>query len=137
MSYLYCVEKVRKIRDLENEMVEQIQKLYSTAFPPIFGYKLEYFIGEEEGTEREVLVFSLSSKTLGAIYRKQMRIPQGTVVEEHEPDFIGKIMTDFIMLGTSFITNNIMGQKAARQNDADGVLVKPYSEGRLNNINLN
>jgi hypothetical protein len=131
------MEGVRKIHDIENEMIGQIRQLYETAFPPIFGYTVEYFLGEEEGTQRGVLVYSVTSKVLGNIYRKQMRLPDHVVREEIEPDFLGKVITDFIMLGTSFITNNIMVAKASKANDVDGILVKPFSEGRLKNINPN
>lgn len=131
------MDKVRKIHELENEMIDSMKELYIKAFAPALGYRAEYYIGEEEGTQREVIVFELTSRMLGNIYRKSMRIPEGHVYEEYENDFISKIMTDFIMLGTTFLTNSIMASRAAQHNDADGILVKPFSGGRLNKINPN
>jgi hypothetical protein len=66
-----------------------------------------------------------------------MRLPDHVIRDEVEPDFLGKVLTDFIMLGTSFITNNIMASNASKANDVDGILVKPFSQGRLKNINPN
>ena len=131
------MEKVRKIHELENPLVDSMKELFQKAYPPALGYTLDYYHGEEEGTDRGVLVFVLNSTMLGEIYRKQMRLPKHIIREEVETDFIGKILTDFVMLGTTLITNNIMIQRAINKDVADGILIKPYSKGRLNNINLN
>ena len=131
------VENINKIEDRENEMVDQIKDLISKSFPPMFGHKIEYFVGEGEDTQRRFLVFDLSSKIFGGIYRKMVHVPPSKIIEEQESDFIGKILTDFILLGTTFLTNNIIASKAAKQEDSDAILKHPFSKGRLNNVNLN
>jgi len=131
------MEDVRKIRSRKNEMVDQIKSLIAKSFPPMFGHKIEYFTGEGEDTQRRFLVFDLSSEVFGNIYRKSVHIQPGKTIGDYENDFIGKILTDFILLGTTFLTNNIIASKAAQQEDSDAILTHPFSKGRLNNVNLN
>ena len=131
------MENVRKIKIRKNEMVDQIKDLIAKSFPPMFGHKVEYFIGEGEDTHRRFLVFDLSSKMFGQIYRKSIQIQPGKTISDYENDFIGKILTDFILLGTSFLTNNIIASRAAQQEDSDAILSHPFSKGRLNQVNLN
>ena len=131
------VENIKKIRNRKNEMVDQIKDLIAKSFPPMFGHKVEYFIGEGEDTQRKFLVFDLSSEMFGDIYRKSVHVQSGKTIGDYENDFIGKILTDFILLGTSFLTNNIIASKAAKQEDSDAILPHPFSKGRLNQVNLN
>lgn len=118
-------------------MVSQIAELLEKAFPPIFGYKVKYFIGEEEDTQRVMLVFEVTSKTLGSVYMKSMRMESKWEVDDVESDFIGRILTDFMLLGTTFLTQTIMASRAAQQEDSDAILIHPFSKSRLNNINPN
>jgi len=132
-----AVENIKKIKDRENEMVNQIKELIAKTFPPMFGHKVAYFTGEGEDTQRKFLVFDLTSEMFGDIYRKSVHVHPGKSISEVESDFIGKILTDFILLGTSFLTNNIIASKAAKHEDSDAILPHPFSKGRLNNVNLN
>lgn len=118
-------------------MVSQIAELLEKAFPPIFGYKVKYFIGEEEDTQRIMLVFEISAKTLGSVYKKSMRMDTAYAADDLEADFIGKILADFMLLGTTLLTNTIMASRAAKQEDAEAILIHPFSKSRLHNINLN
>jgi hypothetical protein len=131
------MENIKKIEDRENEMIDQIKALISKSFPPMLGHKVEYFIGEGEDTHRRFIVFDLSSKAFGGIYRKIVHMHPSKIISEQENDFIGRILTDFILLGTTFLTNNIIASKAAKQEDSDAILKHPFSKGRLNNVNLN
>ena len=117
-------------------MIDQIKDLIRKSYPPVLGYNVEYYIGEEDKTHHRVLVFEISSKAIENIYRKAVRMKSGTVVEEYEQDFIGKILSDFMVLGTTFLTNVIMSQKIIKQ-DAANIEKHPFSKGRLNGINLN
>ena len=131
------VENIKKIENRENEMVDQIKDLIAKSFPPMLGHNVKYFIGEGEDTKREALVFDLSSTAFGNIYRKIAYIRPPKTVSDCENDFIGRILTDFILLGTSFLTNNIIASRAAQQEDSDAILKHPFSKSRLNNVNLN
>ncbi len=128
---------MRKIEDRQNEMIDQIKVLISKSFPPALGYRVEYFIGEDEDTRRESLVFDLSSSTFGDIYRKAVKLSPRVLAVDVESDFIGAILTDFILMGTTFLTNNIMAKKAAQHEDADNIVKHPFSTGRLKDVNLN
>lgn len=129
--------KMRIIEKRDNEMVNQIADLLEKAFPPIFSYKVAYFIGEEEDTERIMLVFEITSKTLGSVYKKSMRMDTAYAADDVESDFVGKILADFMLLGTTLLTNTIMASRAAKQEDAEAILIHPFSKSRLNNVNLN
>ena len=131
------MEKIIKIEDRENEMIDQIKELISKAYPPMLGYKVEYFIGEGEDTQRTMLVFEMSTKAFGDLYKKMVIIRPPKTVSEYEHDFIGKILTDFLLLGTTFLTNSIMHSRVSRQEDSDAILTHPFSKSRLNDITRN
>jgi len=118
-------------------MVSQIRDLLMKAFPPMFEYMVEYFIGEEEDTERIMLIFNISSKAIGNVYMKTVIMDSKYAVDDIESDFIGRILADFMLLGTTFLTNSIMASKAAMKEDSSAILTNPFSKGRLNNINRN
>ena len=131
------MEKIIKIEDRRNTMIDQIKVLIGKSYPSMLGYKVEYFIGEGEDTQRTMLVFEMSSKTFGDLYKKMVFIRPPKTASDYEDDFIGKILTDFLLLGTTFLTNTIMASKAAKHEDSDAILKHPFSAGRLKNLNLN
>ena len=132
-----AMEKIIKIEDRENEMIDQIKTLISKSYPPMLGYNVEYFIGEGEDTQRTVLVFDMSSKAFGDLYKKMVFIRPPKTAMDYENDFIGKILTDFILLGTTLLTNTVMASKAAKHEDSDAILKHPFSKSRLNNVTRN
>jgi hypothetical protein len=131
------VEKINKIEDRKNEMIDQIKSLINNSYPPMLGYKVEYFIGEGEDTQRTMLVFDMSTRAFGDLYKKMVYIRPPKTVNDYENDFVGKVLTDFILLGTTFLTNTVMASKAAKREDSDAVLKHPFSKGSLNNVTLN
>ena len=131
------VEKINKIEDRNNMMMDQIKDLIHKSYPPMLGYKVEYFTGEGEDTQRSAFVFDVTAKAFGNLYRKAVYIRPPKTVDDYENDFIGKILTDFILLGTTFLTNTVMASKMAKHEDSDAILKHPFSKGRLNNVNLN
>ena len=119
-------------------MVDQIKTLIAKSFPPALGLRVEYFNGEDEDTQIESIVFHLNSSALGSIYKKTLKLSPDRLSEDDiEPDFVGAILTDFVLLGTTFLTNNVMFRKATQREDAANILVHPYAKGKLNNPNLN
>ena len=138
MSYLYHMDRMRKIEDRSNPMVDQIKVLIAKSFPPALGMRVEYFTGEDEDTQIESIVFHLNSSALGSIYKKTLKLnPDRFSEDDVEPDFVGAILSDFMLLGTTFLTNNVMFRKATQKEDATNILVGPYSRGKLNHNNLN
>jgi hypothetical protein len=131
------MEKITKIEDRENEMLDQIKDLIMRSYPSMLGYDVQYFLGRGEDTDREILVFEISSKVLGSIYRKSVLIRPLQDVEDYERDFVGKILSDFVLLGTTFLTNSIMHSRVSRQEDSDAILTHPFSKSRLNDITRN
>jgi hypothetical protein len=129
--------RMRKIEDKSNEMIDQIKVLIGKSYPPAFGYRVEYFVGEDEDTRREHLVFNLTSSVFGDIYRKSVKLNPTKLFMDAEHDFIGAILTDFILLGTTFLTQTVMARKAAKHEDADNIVKYPFSQGRLKPLNLN
>ena len=67
-------------------MIDQIKDLISKSFPPMFGHTVEYFTGEGEDTQRKFLVFELSSKAFGGVYRKAVHVQPGKTISEYEND---------------------------------------------------
>lgn len=128
---------MRKIEDRNNPMVNQIKDLIAKSFPPALGIRVEYFIGEDEDTQIESIVFHLDSSAIGSIYKKSIKLSPHTLSDDIEPDFVGAILTDFVLLGTTFLTNNVMFRKATQKEDATNILIHPYGKGKLNNHNLN
>jgi hypothetical protein len=128
---------MRKIEDRHNEMIDQIRVLINKSFPPALGYRVEYFIGEDEDTRREHLIFDLTSSMLGTIYRKSIKLSPTKLAIDAESDFIGAILTDFTLLAVTLLTNNVMASKGAQREDADNLVKHPFSKGRLKNLNLN
>lgn len=126
-----------KIEERSNQMIDQIKTLIHKSFPPVLGYKVEYFLGEDSLTERNHLVFKISSKEIGDVYQKSLRLKTSKFVEDAESDFIGMILSDFMLLGTTFLTNTIMAKKASQKESANNIISHPFSKGRLNSINLN
>ena len=119
-------------------MVDQIKDLIVKSFPPALGLRVEYFNGEDEDTQIESIVFHLNSSALGSIYKKTLKLSPDRLSEDDvEPDFVGAILTDFVLLGTTFLTNNVMFRKAVQKEDAANILVNPYGKGKLNHNNLN
>ena len=128
---------MRKIEDRNNEMVDQIRLLINKSFPPALGYRVEYFVGEDEDTRREHLVFNLTSSMFGVIYCKSLKLSPTKLADDAESDFIGAILTDFTLLAVTFLTNNVMHSKTIQREDADNLVKHPFSKGRLKNLNLN
>ena len=128
---------MRNIENRDNETIAQIKTLINKSFPPAFGYRLEYFVGEDEDTGNRYLIFHIMSSAIGNIYRKSLRLNPHKSIMEQENDFIGAVLSDFLLLGTTFLTNNIMAQRAAQHKDSDNILKNPFSKSRLNNIILN
>lgn len=128
-----------KIENRRHDVIDQISSLIQNAYPPILGYSVEYYIGKDSENQKRLLCFEIKSSRLGDIYRKTFRLPQSDHLYEYEADFVGNILSDFIMLGTSFLTNQIMAknQHEPVKENVRHVLKKPFSEGRLNNINRN
>ena len=118
-------------------MIDQIKVLIEKSFPPAIGYKLEYFVGEDEDTKRQHLIFDLTSVSFGGIYKKGFKMSPGMTVSDCENDFIGVVLSDFIVLGTTFLTNNIVTYKKAVYKEADDLLKNPFSKGNLNKMTLN
>ena len=131
------VERINKIEDRGNPMIDQIKTLIHNSYPPMLGYKVEYFIGEGEDTQRDMLVFEMSSKVFGDLYKKMVFIRPPKTASDYEDDFIGKILTDFLLLGTTLLTNHVMASKAAKHEDSDAILKHPFSKSRLNNVTRN
>ena len=131
--------KMIKIEDRRHDVVDQIAKLIHDAYPPILGYYVDYYIGKDSEELKKVLCFEIKSTRLGNIYRKTFRLAGSGNMYDYEADFIGNIMSDFIMLGTTFLTNQIMAKnqhEPVKENVRD-VLKNPFSKGRLNKVNLN
>ncbi|MCK5602073.1 hypothetical protein KAR91_09395 [Candidatus Pacearchaeota archaeon] len=128
---------MRKIEDRNNEMVDQIRLLINKSFPPALGYRVEYFVGEDEDTRREHLVFNLTSSMFGNIYCKSLKLSPEKPGIGVESDFIGALLTDFTLLAVTFLTNNVMHSKTIQREDADNLVKHPFSKGRLKNLNLN
>lgn len=138
MSYLYLMGgKMNHIKDRSNEMVDQVKNLIGKSFPPALGFGVKYYEGEDPDTERQYLVFEINTSAFGMIYRKAKRLGPKEVFFDVEHDFVGAILTDFILLGTTHLTNYAMARKASKQEDADNILIHPFSKGRLNPLNLN
>lgn len=125
------------IRDLSNTMIDQIKVLIHKSFPEAFDLQTSYFVGKEEDTDRIMLVFNIKSKKMGIIYQKMARMQYETEVDDREPDFVGKILSDFIVIGTTFLINNVMNMKDAMIEDADAILTHPFTKADLRRINLN
>ena len=138
MSYLYSMGvKIDHIKDRGNEMIDQIKTLIKKSFPPAIGFEAKYYEGEDRDTERQYLVFEIHTSAFGMVYRKAKKLgPQDTFFDV-EHDFVGVVLTDFILLGTTHLTNYAMAKKASEQEDADNILKHPFSKGRLNPLNLN
>ena len=126
-----------KIQDRSNELTDQVKLLIAKAFPPALDIKVEYFEGEDKDTERLYLVLSIISVPFGNLYLKSKRLAEGETFMDVEHDFVGAILADFIVLGTTFLMNNIMAHKVANTDRADNILKNPFSKGRLKNVNLN
>ena len=131
------VEKINKIENRSNMMVDQIKELIDKSYPPMLGYYADYFIGEGEDSERRMLVFDVSTRAFGNLYRKAIHIRPPKTIEDYESDFIGKILTDFILLGTTFLTQTVMASKISKREDSDAILPHPFSKSRLNNVTRN
>jgi hypothetical protein len=131
------VERINKIENRSNEMVDQIKDLITKSYPPMLGYYADYFMGEGEDTERRMLVFDVSARAFGNLYRKAVHIRPPKTINDYENDFIGKILTDFILLGTTFLTNTVMASRISKHEDSDAILPHPFSKSRLKNVNLN
>ncbi len=119
--------------------MDQIKTLIYNAFSPIFGYEVDYFIGQDSNYTERMLCFEIKSKRLGNIYKKTLLLPKGSEIYMYEADFIGTILSDFIMLGTRLITNQILEKrdKPPQTKSPVEVLNKPFTKGKLNKLNLN
>ena len=131
--------KMIKIENRRHDVLDHISSLIQNAYPPILGYSVDYYIGKDSDHQKRLLCFEINSTRLGSIYRKTFRLPQSDHLYEYEADFVGNILSDFIMLGTSFLTNQIMakGEHEPVREDVTKVLRKPFSKGRLNKISPN
>lgn len=129
--------EVKKIRNRKHEMIDQIKILIGKAFPPALGIGVSYHEGEDVDTERKYLVFSMTSPTFKNLYTKSRRLGEDETFFDIEADFVGAILSDFIILGTTFLTNNVMAKMASERESADNILKHPFSKGRLNSINRN
>lgn len=129
--------EVKKIKNRSNEMIDQIKKLIDKAFPPALAIVVNYYEGEDVDTERLYLVFSMSSPVFKGLYSKSKRLGEKETFFDVESDFVGSVLSDFIVLGTTFLTNNVMAKLANERENADNTLKHPFSKGRLNNVNLN
>ena len=128
---------MKHIKDRDNEMIDQVKTLIKKSFPPVFGFEAKYYEGEDPDTERQFLVFEINTSAFGMIYRKAQKLSPREIFFDIEHDFVGVILTDFILLGTTHLMNFVMARKAAQKEDVDNILIHPFSKGRLNPFNLN
>ena len=129
--------EVRKIQNRSNEMVDQIKVLISKTFPPALGIEVQYYEGEDVDTERKYLVFSMTSPTFKNIYTKSKRLSEKETFFDIEHDFVGAVLSDFIVLGTTFLTNNVIAKTISDRENADNILKHPFSKGRLSKFSPN
>lgn len=118
-------------------MIDQIKLLIQKSFPPALGISVSYFEGEDKDTSRKYLVFKMSSPAFKVLYQKSRRLGEGEAFFDIESDFVGSVLSDFIVLGTTFLTNNVMIKMMSQKEESDNILKRPFSKGRLNKINLN
>ncbi len=128
---------MKRTRNRDHLMSDQIKNLVAKAFPPALGIVVEYFEGEDEDTERLYLVFSMKSTTFGNLYLKSKRLSEKETFFDVESDFIGAILADFVILGTTLLINNVMARNVANRENSDNILKDPFSKGRFKNVNLN
>ena len=127
---------MRHIKERSNEMVDQIKNLIAKSFAPAHEFDVKYYEGEDSDTERQYLVFEISV-SIGRIYRKAKKLDPKETFFDVEHDFIGAVLSDFILLGTTFLLNTSMIRKISTKEEADNILIHPFSKGRLNNVNRN
>ena len=131
--------KMVKIENRRHDVVDQIKKLIYETYPPILGYTVEYYMGEDTETGAISLIFHLHSTKFGNLYRKTFQIPSGRNVYEFEPDFIGNILSDFVMLGTTLLTNQVVNKtvQIPLEHCVRDVLDKPFGKGMLKKLSAN
>ncbi len=128
---------MKKIRTRDHAMVDQIKMLIVKSFPPALGIVVDYFEGEDEATDRLYLAFSLTSTTFGDLYLKSRRLGGKETYFDIEADFVGVILADFLVYGTSLLLNSAMARKVTDRENSDNILKDPFSKGRFKNLNLN
>ena len=130
---------VRKIREKDNDIVKEIKTLIGSRFPPFIGLKVEYFLGEEGGIlPQKVLCFNVRSEIVGDVFSKMVRIVPPKPMSEYENEFVGSILGDFIMLGTTMLMNHNELIRKELNNLRQKTGTKPFSEGIVDTrINLN
>ena len=127
---------MRHIEERSNEMMDQIKQLIAKSFPPALEFVVRYYEGEDSDTERQFLVFEINT-SIGRIYRKAKKLSPKETFFDIEHDFVGAVLSDFILLGTTHLMNYVMVRKTSTKEEADNILIHPFSKGRLNNVNLN
>lgn len=121
-------------------MVDQIRDLILKSYPPVLGFSVEYFVGEDQSTGDNMLCFSMVSTKFGQLYTKMLTMIPPKTASDYESDFVGSILSDFMLLGTTLLTQDA-GRRNANQRLAEGnplITKNPIREGILNNkTNLN
>ena len=105
--------EIKRIEIIKNEFVEQMRTLLMNAFPNFFGFDIEYFIGEDNGTKG--LYIEIKSKMFGTVYRKKKNLKDRAFLMDIEEDFINEVINDLVTFGIVFLNGESVKQKREQE----------------------
>jgi len=95
---------------MDNEFIMHFKEMLRTHFPPIFGYKVKYIIGEDKKGNRG-LYFELRSNKFGLLYAHFEKLDSHMIVSDIETDFMNNVINDFILGGITLMNIESHNQK--------------------------
>lgn len=90
---------MKRIENRDNEFLVQFRKSLRSSFPDALNIKVDYYLGEEQGTRG--LYLTISSR-FGMLYRKIMQLQGAQLPSDVEEEFMNVILDDLIMKGIAF-----------------------------------
>ena len=132
--------QIKKIEDRNNEMIDQIKDLIIRSYPPVLGFSVDYFTGKDESNGNNMLCFGIISKKFGQVYTKMLVMEPPKTAFDYESDFVGNILSDFMLLGTTLLLQDITKRNVENSLRSGNPLItkNPIREGILNNkTNMN
>ena len=111
--------KINKIKNVKNELIEQIKKMLLSSFPKAFVFKIEYFTGEEPLTNTRGLFINIVSDKYGLIYTKNQSMKSHETLYDIEEPFVNNVINDLVLIGLTILTNEaIRKQKIVEEEKA-------------------
>jgi len=90
---------MKRIETRDNEFLEQFRASLRSSFPDALHFKVDYYLGENQGVRG--LYFVISSK-VGTVFTRIKPLGRSQVVADVEEEFMNEVIDSLVMTGVTF-----------------------------------